>query len=279
MAYSLGEARVSSSADVLRQPILPGEHAPLSSGPSATEELPDARSPAGGAASARAFAGAAEAARSFGAGSDIDWIRPLGGQPKRAIDVAVAAAGLILAAPIMLMIVLLIRTTSNGPAIFAHRRVGFRGRPFQCYKFRTMVADSASVLAEHLARNPQAAREWRETRKLRQDPRVTLLGRVLRKSSLDELPQLYNILRGDMSCVGPRPVVHDELEHYGTFAAEYLRARPGLTGLWQVTGRSSTDYSSRILLDTQYVRNWSLWRDLVIICRTSVAVLRFHQVC
>jgi exopolysaccharide production protein ExoY len=206
-------------------------------------------------------------------------LHPLGGQPKRLVDVAVAIVGLILAAPIMLLIVALIRSTSKGPAIFAHGRVGFAGQPFQCYKFRTMVFDSGRVLAEHLAADPQAAREWRETRKLRRDPRITFLGQVLRKSSLDELPQLYNILRGDMSCVGPRPIVYEELEQYGAFAAEYLSTRPGLTGLWQVNGRSSTDYSRRISLDTQYVRNWSLWRDLIILCRTSVAVLKVHQVC
>jgi exopolysaccharide production protein ExoY len=205
--------------------------------------------------------------------------RPLGGVTKRSTDVAIALAGLVLAAPIMLFIALLIKLTSPGPVIFAHDRVGFGGRPFRCYKYRTMVADADRRLAEHLARDPEAAREWSETRKLRRDPRITLLGRVLRKSSLDELPQLLNILRGDMSCVGPRPIVHDELQQYGACAGEYLRARPGLTGLWQVTGRSSTDYARRVSLDSHYVRNWSLTTDAFILVRTVFAVMRFNEVC
>jgi exopolysaccharide production protein ExoY len=205
-------------------------------------------------------------------------VRPLGGWLKRGIDVAVALAALLLAAPIMLMVALLIRVADPGPIIFAHTRVGFRGQAFRCYKFRTMATDSERLLAEHLARDPEAAREWAESRKLRHDPRVGFIGQLLRKTSLDELPQLYNILRGDMSCVGPRPVVQDELERYGAFVGYYLRTRPGLTGLWQVTGRSSTDYANRVSLDAQYVRTWSIWSDLAILCRTTTAVIRFREV-
>jgi exopolysaccharide production protein ExoY len=205
--------------------------------------------------------------------------RPLGGLTKRTTDIVVALAGLLLAAPVMLFVALLIKATSPGPVIFAHGRVGFGGRSFNCYKFRTMVTDADRRLAEHLARDPEAAREWSEARKLRRDPRITLIGRMLRKSSLDELPQLFNILRGDMSCVGPRPIVHDELEHYGTCAGEYLQTRPGLTGLWQVTGRSNTDYSIRVSLDSHYVRNWSLTTDAFILVRTVFAVMRFNEVC
>jgi exopolysaccharide production protein ExoY len=210
---------------------------------------------------------------------DLEPFRPLGGWPKRITDIGVAAVALVLAAPLMLAVACLIRATTGGPALFAHTRVGYRGRPFACYKFRTMVADADRALAEHLARDPSAAREWSETRKLRHDPRITRLGHLLRKSSLDELPQLFNILRGEMSCVGPRPVVTEELELYGSFARDYLSTRPGLTGLWQVTGRSSTDFTRRVSLDSHYVRNWSLLADLTILARTTFAVMRLDEVC
>jgi exopolysaccharide production protein ExoY len=202
---------------------------------------------------------------------------PLGGRTKRLTDIVIAFTALILAAPVMLLITLLIKTTAGGPAVFSHTRIGFGGRPFQCYKFRTMVANSDQALAEFLASNEEAAKEWAESRKLRLDPRVTALGRLLRKSSLDELPQLFNVLRGEMSCVGPRPVVADELPRYGAYVREYLRARPGLTGLWQVTGRDCADYSHRVSLDSSYVLNWSLWADLRILVRTVFAVMRFDR--
>lgn len=219
-------------------------------------------------------------ATGVGAGLDLDDFRlhrPLGGWPKRLVDIVVACTGLAVAWPIMAMVAIAVRLSDGGPAIYAHDRVGFGGRSFRCYKFRSMILDSDRMLEEHLARDPEAAREWEESRKLRNDPRVGPLGRVLRKSSLDELPQLYNILRGDMSCVGPRPIVAAELERYGPFLGYYLRSRPGLTGIWQVTGRSSTDYASRVSLDSQYVRTWSLWADLVILCRTAVAVIRTKE--
>jgi exopolysaccharide production protein ExoY len=222
---------------------------------------------------------AAEAAAGLGATREGEPLRPVGGLSKRIADIAIALVALILAAPVMLAVAGLIRLTTRGPALFAHRRVGYRGTPFYCYKFRTMVPDAEAALAAHLARDPDAAREWSETRKLRRDPRITTLGHLLRKSSLDELPQLINILRGDMSCVGPRPVVTEELERYGPFVDDYLSARPGLTGLWQVTGRSSTDFASRVSLDSHYVRHWSLIADVVILARTTVAVMRLDEVC
>ena len=193
------------------------------------------------------------------------------------MDVTVALIALVLASPVMLMIALLVWLTDGGPAIFSHSRVGFGGKPFACYKFRTMVANSGQVLIDHLASNPEAAREWEQNWKLKHDPRITFLGHILRKSSLDELPQLINVLRGDMSCVGPRPVVPDELQRYGISAADYLKARPGLTGLWQVTGRDAMDYASRVAIDSRYVRNWSIWSDFVILCRTAIAVMKFDQ--
>lgn len=203
--------------------------------------------------------------------------KPLGGSVKRAIDVVIVLATMILLLPMMLIIMGLIRLVTGGPIFFAHARIGYRGRPFRCYKFRTMVTNAEEVLARHLARDPHAAQEWSETMKLRKDPRVTFIGRLLRKSSLDELPQLINVLRGEMSCVGPRPIVANELRRYGPHAAEYLQARPGLTGIWQVSGRNGLDYANRVALDCHYVRNWSLWKDLVILGRTVFAVLRFHE--
>ncbi|WP_394886086.1 sugar transferase (plasmid) [Mesorhizobium sp. AaZ16] len=193
------------------------------------------------------------------------------------MDLVIAVTALVMAAPAMVVVALLIRMTAGGPAVFSHSRVGFSGKSFDCYKFRSMVADAEEVLKAHLEANPEAAREWEETHKIRNDPRVTFLGHMLRKSSLDELPQLFNIIRGDMSCVGPRPIVRDELQRYGDHVGEYLRTRPGLTGLWQVTGRSSTDYASRVALDSHYVRNWSIWLDIVILFRTVFAVMRVDR--
>lgn len=203
--------------------------------------------------------------------------RPLGGLLKRIMDLAIAITSLALAAPVMIVVALLVRITAGGPAVFSHSRVGFGGKSFNCYKFRSMVANSEEVLQAYLQANPEAAVEWEQTHKIRNDPRVTFLGRMLRKSSLDELPQLFNIIRGDMSCVGPRPIVTDELRRYGDHVGDYLRTRPGLTGLWQVTGRSSTDYANRVALDSQYVRQWSIWLDIVILIRTIFAVMRFDR--
>lgn len=202
---------------------------------------------------------------------------PVGGWPKRAMDIAIASAALLLASPVMIAVAVMIKMLTGGPALFAHRRIGFNGKPFKCYKFCTMVRNAEAALEAHLAGDPEAAREWAESRKLKRDPRVTALGRLLRLSSLDELPQLFNILCGEMSCVGPRPVVSDELERYGALLPDYLAARPGLTGLWQVTGRDDVDYERRVRLDSQYVRNWSLRSDVVILLRTVFAVLRFEQ--
>lgn len=208
-----------------------------------------------------------------------DWpnFKPLGGWRKRALDLAVASTALVLALPLMAMVALLIKLATGGPVLFAHRRIGFNGRPFGCYKFRTMVENAEQVLEDYLACNPQAAEEWRETQKLKFDPRITFLGQMLRKSSLDELPQLVNVLRGEMSCVGPRPIVANELPRYGSAADEYLKTRPGITGLWQISGRSDVDYARRVALDAQYVRDWSIWSDFVILAWTAVAVMRFDQ--
>jgi undecaprenyl-phosphate galactose phosphotransferase len=191
---------------------------------------------------------------------------------KRAFDVAAAAALLLATAPLIALVALRIKLVDGGAVIFAHTRVGRHGRLFRCYKFRTMVANSAEVLAELLANDGVARAEWERDRKLRHDPRVTAIGRFLRRTSLDELPQLLNVVRGEMSLVGPRPVVPDELERYGAARVYYLQVRPGLTGLWQVSGRNDLDYDRRVSLDTWYVRNWTLWYDLLILFRTLLVL-------
>jgi exopolysaccharide production protein ExoY len=206
-----------------------------------------------------------------------DTARPVGGQPKRLLDISVALAALILLCPLMLMVASLIKLTIGGPVIFAHPRVGLNGRTFRCLKFRSMIINGDEVLGRYLESNPAAAREWRENRKLKSDPRVTPLGRLLRKSSLDELPQFFNVLRGEMSCVGPRPIVAAELERYGSHVGCYLGARPGITGMWQVSGRSMLRYRRRVALDRIYVRHWSIWLDIALLVRTVPAVLTFEQ--
>jgi exopolysaccharide production protein ExoY len=203
--------------------------------------------------------------------------QPLGGLAKRAIDVVLAGLLLLLSAPIMLLVAASIRLLMGGPVVFGHNRVGHRGRHFVCYKFRTMASNAEELLQRHLAANPDAAREWRATHKLASDPRVTALGHILRKSSLDELPQLFNVLRGDMSLIGPRPIVPDEVARYGRHAAAYFIARPGITGVWQTNGRSSVSYSTRVACDRYYMRHWSLRLDLELLLKTVPAVLKFDQ--
>ncbi|MCH9808032.1 MAG: sugar transferase [Alphaproteobacteria bacterium] len=202
---------------------------------------------------------------------------PVGGLVKRILDVSCAAVAIVFLSPILVGIGVVIRRSDGGPAIYAHERIGHGNRLFKCYKFRTMVTDADKRLEEHLANDPAAAREWEQTAKLRDDPRVTWLGTFLRKSSLDELPQFLNVLAGDMSLVGPRPVVADELKKYGDKAPMYLAARPGITGLWQTSGRNDLDYDQRVLLDAQYVSKWSLGGDLKILLATIPAVLRTGQ--
>ncbi len=197
---------------------------------------------------------------------------PIGGLAKRTFDITAAAMALIIFSPIFLMIMGLVKFTDKGPAFYGHSRIGHKGRVFKCLKFRTMAVNGEEILRNHLRNNPEAADEWRKTRKLRDDPRVTVVGRVLRKLSLDELPQLLNILRGEMSVVGPRPVVDEELKVYDSSAVFYLQTRPGLTGLWQISGRNDVSYESRIAFDTHYVQNWSLVQDMSIILRTIPAV-------
>lgn len=201
-----------------------------------------------------------------------DFLPPTGGVLKRAFDISAALCGIIFISPIFLMVMLLVKFTDRGPAFYGHRRIGHNGQTFRCLKFRTMVVNGDHVLQDYFRNNPAAYEEWRQTRKLQNDPRVTVVGSVLRKLSLDELPQLINILRGEMSIVGPRPVVEEELEMYEGAAVYYLQARPGLTGLWQISGRNDVSYAARVAFDTHYVKNWSMVRDISIIAKTIPAV-------
>lgn len=203
---------------------------------------------------------------------DIDFQHPVGGLVKRGFDITGASFALIFLSPLFLMLALLVKCSDGGSVFYSHRRIGWGGCVLHCLKFRTMMDNGDAVLAAHLRDKPEAKAEWDTTRKLKDDPRITPVGAVLRKLSLDELPQLFNILRGDMSIVGPRPVVPDELEIYGSGAVFYLQSRPGLTGLWQVSGRSATSYDSRAAFDRRYVENWSLIEDMRIIIKTVPAV-------
>jgi exopolysaccharide production protein ExoY len=203
--------------------------------------------------------------------------RPVGGVLKRSIDVVGSLLLIGLLAPLFVCTMILVRLFVGGPVIFRHRRVGVGGTRFVCYKFRTMVTDGDKVLERYLAANPDAAGEWKRTRKLRDDPRVCSVAKVLRKSSLDELPQLFNVLRGDMSLVGPRPIVDDEIRHYGPCFEECFQARPGLSGLWQVSGRNGVSYERRVALDRYYARRWSIWVDMRILLKTVATVFSFHQ--
>lgn len=199
---------------------------------------------------------------------------------KRLLDLALTAALLPLALPVTAAAALLVRLDSPGPVFFRHRRIGRGGREIGVWKFRTMRRDADEHLRACLARDPSLRAEWESRRKLRRDPRITRAGRWLRRTSLDELPQLWNVLRGDLSLVGPRPIVRDEISRYGGEGfALYQKVRPGLTGLWQVSGRSSTTYERRVALDSYYVRNWSVWLDLYILARTPAALVRFDAAC
>jgi lipopolysaccharide/colanic/teichoic acid biosynthesis glycosyltransferase len=192
---------------------------------------------------------------------------------KRALDMIGAGIGLVLLSPFFLIVALMVRA-DGGPAFFAHQRVGRGGKLFGCLKFRSMVIDSQARLETLLANDPAARAEWEATRKLKNDPRITRIGRFLRSTSLDELPQLIYVLRGEMSLVGPRPVQEAEIDrYYGASAAHYMAVRPGITGLWQVSGRSETSYESRVALDVAYVSRPSMIADLTILLRTPVAVL------
>ncbi len=192
---------------------------------------------------------------------------------KRVIDVVGSALLLVCLSPLLLVLSALV-AISGRPIFFSQQRIGKGGRRFQCFKFRTMVPQAEDVLVQLLESDPVLNEEWMRTRKLKVDPRITRIGAFLRRTSLDELPQLLNVLKGDMSLVGPRPIVRYELDLYARAASWYLSARPGMTGLWQISGRSDVGYRRRIALDTYYVRNQSLLLDTVILFRTIRVVMR-----
>ena len=198
---------------------------------------------------------------------------PKGGAAKRAFDITVASILLFCALPAMFFIVVIMISSDRGPVLFSHERIGHKGRRFRCLKFRSMVTNSQEALTRHLEMFPQAQAEWDANQKLRDDPRITRLGAFLRATSLDELPQLINVIRGEMSLVGPRPIVQAEVIRYANDIASYVSTRPGITGLWQVSGRSDVDYDRRVQLDAQYVREWSFLGDVMIMVRTIKVVL------
>jgi len=192
---------------------------------------------------------------------------------KRFIDIFVVIIGGIILLPALLVVALLVKLTSSGSVLYRHKRLGRDGKPFYALKFRSMASNANERLEKLLASNPALKKEWEENRKLKNDPRVTKLGKFLRRTSLDEFPQLINILKGEMSLVGPRPITEDEVEKYGENFDWIFSVRPGLTGLWQVSGRSEKDYAARVSYDTYYLQSWSVWLDLWVIYKTFGAIV------
>jgi Undecaprenyl-phosphate galactose phosphotransferase WbaP len=193
---------------------------------------------------------------------------------KRCIDLSIVVAGGILILPALLLFALLIKLSSPGPVLYGHTRLGLKGKHFKAYKFRSMVVDAEEQLELMLESDPRIREEWERNHKLKNDPRVTKIGRFLRRTSFDEFPQLFNILRGEMSLVGPRPVVDTEVAKYGENYDRIFSVKPGLTGLWQVSGRSDTDYDERVAFDSYYLQSWSVWLDLWILYKTVGVVIR-----
>lgn len=191
---------------------------------------------------------------------------------KRTMDILGSLTIIILLSPILLYLYFSVKK-DGGNAIYGHPRIGRNGKTFKCLKFRSMVVNSKEVLEELLEKDPEARAEWEKDFKLKNDPRITKIGAFIRKTSLDELPQLFNVLKGEMSLVGPRPIVKEELERYQDDVDYYLMAKPGMTGLWQVSGRNDVDYDTRVYFDAWYVKNWSLWNDIAILFKTVNVVL------
>ena len=193
---------------------------------------------------------------------------------KPLLDLLVVLLVLPIALPLGLLVAALIRLTSPGSVLYRHRRIGQYQQPLYVWKFRTMYEDGDSVLEQYLRSNAEAREEWERTQKLKDDPRVTPIGQLLRKTSLDEVPQLLNVLTGQMSIVGPRPIVDDEQSKYGEHFRTYTYAVPGITGLWQVSGRSNVDYPERVMMDVEYVEQWSFWMELKILFKTVPTILK-----
>jgi len=216
---------------------------------------------------ARNFAG------TFGVEIKYNLLDPWARRFKHTLDLLGAGIGGLLISPVLAAIALLIKLDSRGPAFYRHWRIGAGGKHFRCWKFRTMHPNAEQMLERYFRENPQLRAEWEQNQKLHDDPRITRVGRFLRKTSLDELPQLWNVLRGEMSLAGPRPIVDVEVPKYGEVYELYKRIRPGMTGIWQVGGRSDTSYPERVAMDSHYVRDWSFWLDLIILARTIKIVV------
>ena len=216
----------------------------------------------------------AVAPRSVNSDKDISYIRRPAPIACRALDIFFSLAGIVFVLPLMIVVAIAIKVQDGGPIFFGHSRIGYEGRSFRCWKFRSMVMDAEARLTALLARDPEARREWEADQKLRRDPRVTLLGRILRVSSIDELPQLFNVLRGEMSLVGPRPIVTAEVARYGRRFAQYCSVRPGITGLWQISGRNDVSYRRRVAMDTVFATALSLSLYLKILFATVPAVMK-----
>lgn len=194
---------------------------------------------------------------------------------KPLLDLLIVFMTLPVALPLGLVLAVLVKLTSGGSALYRHRRIGQYHQPIEVWKFRTMYQDSDQVLEEYLDANPEARMEWAQAHKLKNDPRITPIGRLLRKTSLDEIPQLLNVLAGEMSIVGPRPIVDEERVKYGSYFRTYCYAVPGITGLWQVSGRNDVGYAERVQLDVRYVEKWSLWMEIKILLKTAYVI--FHR--
>lgn len=201
-------------------------------------------------------------------------VRPLNRYLKIIFDYSLTLVGTVLISSILLLIAAWIYHDSSEPVIFRHIRIGKNGKPFSCYKFRSMCVDAKEKLAELLANDTAAREEWERNFKLKDNPRITKSGAFLRRTSLDELPQIFNVLKGEISLVGPRPIIKEELERYGKFVGDYLMVKLGIMGMWQVSGCSDTAYEERVQMDSWYVRNWSVWIDIFLLWRTMKAVMK-----
>ena len=194
---------------------------------------------------------------------------------KRVFDILFSLMTMVIIVPVSIIVMLFIMIETPGISpVFKHYRVGKNGKLFPCYKFRSMVPNAQERLKKYLLENPEAQREWQDNFKLKNDPRITKVGKFIRKTSIDELPQFINVLKGEMSWVGPRPIIEDEIHYYGKYIKDYYNVLPGITGMWQVNGRSEIGYDERVKLDTWYIRNWSIWIDIVLLIKTLGVVLR-----
>lgn len=202
----------------------------------------------------------------------IKMAKPLPRTFKRLFDICFALITIFILSPFLILIYIIVKT-DKGPVFYGHERIGRNGKKFKCLKFRSMATNSKELLEQILAQDPEARKVWEQSFKLKNDPRITKIGHFLRKTSLDELPQLFNILKGEMSTVGPRPVTEKEVDFYNDNKSYYLAVKPGLTGLWQVSGRSNIDYNTRIQIDKHYVQTWSFLKDMIIIIKTIKVVL------